>query len=145
MKRVAVPVLALGIFLIACSSQTPEPEPSTPKAEQSAESTQEPRVEPGLQTVTVSFKEDINPLIQANCLGCHSGPKAKEGIDMSSYELLTTSGEHGAIIKPGDSSSSLMIKAMTGDGVDIMPPAGKLPDDKIELVAQWIDAGAKND
>lgn len=145
MKRVAVPVLALGIFLIACSSPTPEPEPSTAKAEQSAESTQEPRVEPGLQTVTVSFKEDINPLIQANCLGCHSGPKAKEGIDMSSYELLTTSGEHGPIIKPGDSSSSLMIKAMTGDGVDIMPPAGKLPDDKIELVAQWIDAGAKND
>lgn len=144
MKFAAVLILALSLFLFACST----PDPQKPSAEPTAESSQvnptEPHLEPGLITAGVSFKEDIQPLIAANCLGCHSGPKAKEGIDMSSFKTLITTGEHGPIIKPGSAADSMMVKAMNGDGMDVMPPKGKLSAEDIAKVTAWIEEGADN-
>jgi hypothetical protein len=78
----------------------------------------------------------------ARCTGCHSGPGAKEGIDFSTRESIMKGGHDGPVVVAGDANGSLVIKALKGDGAKQMPPKGKLPDEEVAKVADWIAAGA---
>lgn len=82
--------------------------------------------------------------VLAKCQQCHSGPNPKEGIDMSTYAGLMKGGEDGPVVVAGDPDNSVLIMAMKGTGgKKQMPPTGKLPDEEIAKVADWIKAGAK--
>ena len=84
----------------------------------------------------------VQPVFQ-RCVGCH-GENGKDGIDMRTYASVMKGGEDGPIVQAGDSASSLMVKALKGEGVTRMPknqPA--LPDEEIKKVEAWIQAGAK--
>lgn len=83
-------------------------------------------------------------VLAANCAGCHTGPGAKEGVDLSTYEGVMKGGEHGPVVKAGDPAGSMIIKAMRGNGAKQMPPGKQLPEDKIKVVEDWIRAGAKS-
>jgi hypothetical protein len=69
---------------------------------------------------------------------------------MESHELLLKGGESGAVILPGKSDESLLVRMIEGkvekDGKKrIMPPGKreKLKPEDIALIRAWIDAGAK--
>jgi len=69
---------------------------------------------------------------------------------MESHELLLKGGESGAVIVPGKSEESLLVRMIEGrfekDGKKkIMPPGKreKLKPEEIDLIRSWIDAGAK--
>ena len=52
----------------------------------------------------VSFKEDVFPIIELRCLGCHQpGGKGYErsGLDLRTYEGLMTGTKYGSMITPG--------------------------------------------
>ena len=54
--------------------------------------------------------------------------------------LIARGGEHGAALVPGKPEESLLLKQLR-EGE--MPPEGKrVPEDKIEVIAQWIAGGA---
>jgi hypothetical protein len=55
-----------------------------------------------------SFEREIGPLMQARCLKCHSGPRAKGELDLSSRARLLAGGASGAVVTPGKSSDSLL-------------------------------------
>jgi outer membrane lipoprotein-sorting protein len=81
----------------------------------------------------------VQQLMTDNCMPCHSADHKRAGIDLSSYEGVSAS------VVAGQSSQSLLVKALKGDGVDLMPKGrAPLSDDQIAKVAKWIDAGAKN-
>lgn len=48
-------------------------------------------------------------------------------------------------VEPGNSSNSLLIKVLKGDGVSKMPPAGNIESSVIDSIALWIDKGAPTD
>ena len=87
--------------------------------------------------------------------GCHVGSGAPFGLDMSSasasksHLVNVASGETPSMMRvlPGDSASSYMywkITANPGIGGDPMPLAGgPLSQAQIDLIASWIDGGAK--
>ena len=54
------------------------------------------------------------------------------------------SGNHAPVIVPGDPTNSLLVQMMTGTDKDgkLMPPTGKLSDKSIQLIHDWIMAGA---
>jgi hypothetical protein len=48
------------------------------------------------------------------------------------------------VIIPGDPENSLLAQKMIGTQAigDIMPPAGLLPEDEIQVILDWIEEGA---
>ena len=99
----------------------------------------------------VSFRTDIRPIIHDYCLNCHRpGGKGyeKSGLDMRSYKSLMKGTRFGAVIKPGDSFTSIMIQVVEGRvHSSIKMPfgmSGGLAKDKIELLKRWVNQGAKN-
>lgn len=107
--------------------------------------------EPAAQSVAdrVSYYEQIRPLFQAHCQGCHQPAKASGGYVMTDFALLQKGGESGdAAINPGKPQESSLLKliAPDQDGHAEMPkdkPA--LPSSEFELIQRWIAEGALDD
>ncbi len=111
----------------------------------------------GEKKATVSFKNDVFPIIKAKCLPCHAEDNFNPSeLSMDSYELIAQGGKHGVPFKPGKSGESLMIQKLSEKPPfgDRMPLNSKkkiqdgkavwLTVDEIKTIATWIDQGAKN-
>src|ERR1039458_9725052 len=55
---------------------------------------------------TPSFSADVAPILQKNCLGCHSSSVHKSGLILESYSGLMKGGRHGQPILPHDAKGS---------------------------------------
>ena len=99
----------------------------------------------------ISYKDDVFPILHDYCLSCHQpGGKGyeKSGLDMRTYESLMKGTKYGAVIKPGDSFTSIIIQVIEGRvHASIKMPygmSGGLAKDKIAILKKWVDQGAKN-
>jgi hypothetical protein len=82
----------------------------------------------------------VQDLMTNNCMPCHNSSNQRGGFDLSSYAGVAQT------VQPGKSGDSLLIKALRGNGADLMPRGrSPLPDSNIQLISKWIDAGAKNE
>ncbi len=89
------------------------------------------------------FESRIRPLLIEHCYECHSGTSTKGGLTLESREGWQQGGDSGPSIFPGKAKESLLIQAVQyEDSALQMPPKGKLPDEAIEALTQWIDNGA---
>lgn len=89
-------------------------------------------------SATVSFKNDVAPIIVAKCGKCHvSSSKGKYGIE--SYDALMNSDS----VTPNDPADSNFIEVIeSGD----MPKGGlKVSDSELETLKKWVAQGAKFD
>lgn len=88
-----------------------------------------------------SFANDIVPILEADCVVCHG---TLGGWDGSSYDTVINSGDNGPAVIRGDTENSLLIQKLrnTQEFGALMPPAGKLADNLIQLFLDWIDGGA---
>ena len=95
----------------------------------------------GLPTGTPSFQNDVLPLLRAQCGACHG---TLGGWDASSYAAVIHSGDHGPAVIPGDTRGSLLAQKLLGTQTigGSMPPGGALAQDDIQLLLDWIAAGA---
>lgn len=91
------------------------------------------------------FSEGVVPILAANCQMCHNASIRLGGWDASSYESVIATGNNGPAVVPGDVDNSLLARLIQGIGGPLMPPSGNLPDAQIQLILDWIAAGAKND
>lgn len=90
------------------------------------------------------YTTHIEPILQANCVACHTGAGKMGGLLMDSHEALMKGGDHGPVVVPGKSSVSRMVLMLEGKIKPQMPFGGKpLPRAEIDLIKAWIDAGAK--
>src|ERR687891_415121 len=55
--------------------------------------------------------------------------------------MLIAGGDLGAAIKPGEPDGSLLIEAINYASYE-MPPDGKLPDNEIAILTEWVRMGA---
>jgi mono/diheme cytochrome c family protein len=99
---------------------------------------------------TVSYAEDVQPILQANCLSCHQEGGAgfeASGFSMASYDELMKGTQYGAMIVAGDSEGSNLVVLMEGraDPSISMPHGSMEPVSKadIDTIRRWIDQGAK--
>ncbi len=96
----------------------------------------------------VSFINDVAPILQKNCFACHDAKKKKGKLEMTTWENFRKGGSKDDPISAGKSKESLIIELLTSKGMDRMPPkeAGDLlKKEQIDLIAKWIDEGAKLD
>lgn len=100
----------------------------------------------------VSFSEDVQPILNENCLKCHKEGGAgyeENGLSMVSYELLMKGTKFGPVIEAGSSVSSTLARLISGnaDPSLTMPHgAGNKPLSEAEVatIKAWIDQGAMN-
>lgn len=87
--------------------------------------------------------DDIAPLMQRHCTICHSGANAAAGLQLDTLDHLLQGGSRGPIVKTGDPAGSELVRRLRGQSLPRMPLSGPpyLPDEQIELVAQWILGG----
>jgi mono/diheme cytochrome c family protein len=95
------------------------------------------------------YQQQINPILDANCVSCHGEPKRKGGLRVDSYDLLMKGGKHGTVIVAGQPERSLLLQRVTlPEGHKLfMPAEGKpsLKPEQIALVRAWILQGASPD
>ncbi len=115
----------------------------------------------------VSFREDVQPILQHNCAVCHSnggvGYKVS-GFSVVSYTTVMKGTKFGPMVIPGSSLQSNLVwllKHGAHPSID-MPKicaqmadhggvcavasssARRLPQREVTLIAAWIDQGARN-
>lgn len=89
------------------------------------------------------FATQVVPILQKNCLACHSATAKMGGLVMESYGSLMKGGAHGPVIVPGKAAESRLIEMLEGKIQPRMPfNSDPLPTADIATIAVWIDAGA---
>jgi hypothetical protein len=93
---------------------------------------------------SVSFSQEIKPILEASCIKCHGRGKDKGGFRIDTRETALRGGDSGAAILPGKSAESLLIALVQGvDADNFMPKKGaRLTAEQIGLLRAWIDQGA---
>ncbi|MGE5195081.1 MAG: c-type cytochrome domain-containing protein, partial [Deltaproteobacteria bacterium] len=91
------------------------------------------------------FEKKIRPLLVLRCYECHvdQGKGVKGGLHLDSRTGLLTGGDSGPAVVPGKPAESLLVEAINyaQEGVQ-MPPRGKLPENEIDLLSEWVRRGA---
>jgi mono/diheme cytochrome c family protein len=91
---------------------------------------------------SVSYSGQVAPLLQAKCQTCHNQNNALGGWDSTSYEAVINSGNNGPAVNPGDIVMSVLAQRVSGTQGAVMPPSGLMPADEIQIILDWIAAGA---
>ena len=107
---------------------------------------------------SVSFKDDVFPVINEHCLPCHSEDNFNPSeLSLDTYDLLMQGGKNGKLVVAGKANESLLVKKM-GEA----PPFGErmplnkkkvinegkakyLSESELKIITEWISQGAKND
>ncbi len=80
-------------------------------------------------TTTITYSFSVNPILTANCTGCHSGANAPNGVRLDTYEGVKIQVLNGFLVGVITHSA----------GYSPMPKNGtKLSDCSINKIRKWI-------
>ena len=95
---------------------------------------------------TISYNEQIRPIINSKCIACHGGVKKSGELSFLFREEAIATGASGKkSIVPGKPNQSEVIKRLTHENPEVRMPLDHAPLDQaeIDLLRQWIKEGAK--
>lgn len=88
------------------------------------------------QAAGIAWDAAVLPVVEEKCGACH-GPAAMGGLDLTNLESAIVGGDSGPSVVPGDPDASLIVtRQTTGDH------PGQFSQDELNLVIDWINAGA---
>jgi mono/diheme cytochrome c family protein len=150
-------LLAAGLVLAGCGTQAasepaatqalptqPAPAPTEPVESLPTQAPAEAPTEPPAQApaANISFANDVLPIIESRCVNCHGGRRIEEGLLMRTYEEIMAGSDNGPVIVPGDIANSLLVELVASQE---MPKRGpKLTPPQVQIIADWVAAGAPN-
>ena len=92
-------------------------------------------------TCNITFSKTIQPIFAANCSSCHIA-STRNNLSLSNYASITLgNSSNGPVIIAGEHANSLLWQKVNAGS---MPPSGQLTTDQINLIATWIDEGARD-
>lgn len=93
----------------------------------------------------VSFNEEIRPIFNAKCIGCHGGVKQAGGFGLVFRENALRETDSGKFaIVPGKPGKSEVISRVRHENAELRMPfdGAPLSETEISLLETWIDQGA---
>ncbi len=105
--------------------------------------------DPRAADATVSFRQQIRPILAAKCFQCHGpdAPAREADLRLDQVEAATADRGGYAAIVPGDAESSELYQRVTAedDSVRMPPPESnkQLSAEQRELLRRWIEEGAQ--
>ncbi len=97
----------------------------------------------------VAFDREILPILQKNCLACHSASEKQGELVLESPQAILKGGDTGPAVVAGRGAESLLIQMASHQAKTVMPPegndvaAGNLTSQELGLIRLWIDQGAR--
>jgi hypothetical protein len=88
------------------------------------------------------FEKRIRPILAARCQSCHNPKAGTAGLDLTSSSGLRKGADSGPVIVPGDVEKSRLLQVVGYQERIKMPPTGKLPDNELEQLSEWVKIGA---
>lgn len=87
------------------------------------------------------WSSHVEPLLNAECLGCHGPLKQKSGLDLSSFNGMLKGGEHGPALVPGKPELSRLYQATLAGADPHMPPGKNKQLSEVQrgFLKQWIE------
>jgi hypothetical protein len=86
----------------------------------------------------LTFEATVGPLLAERCGACHGGASPVQGLDLTAYASALSGGAAGPAIIPGDPEASLLVRVQSGEQRHF----GQLTPEELDLVIEWITAGA---
>ena len=99
----------------------------------------------GPANAPISYSRDVNPILRANCTGCHRPAQSKGNLDLSSYASLMRGGDEGPAIIPSRPDASPLLQQVAGPEPSMPIDAEPLITSEIETIRTWILQGAIDD
>jgi len=149
-KKLIFSLTLLTLIIAACGGQPTQtqPEPVVPTQAVSTDTAAPAPVSEATEAATeaaasgISFANDVSPIFASSCNDCHGGKQTKAGLDLQTYESLMAGSFDGVVIVAGNSAESFLVQQVV-EGE--MPKRGpKLTAEQIQIISDWIDAGALN-
>jgi hypothetical protein len=90
------------------------------------------------------YHADIAPLLRQYCAGCHNDEDFEGDFSVERFSDLKSGGSKGDMLVAGKPDESYLIKLLTGDAKDPMPPKDEPQPSarEIALLKAWISEGA---
>lgn len=107
----------------------------------------------GQKTVKpISYREQIQPILNSQCVKCHGMEVTRGKVVLTSYKSLMESrtfpGKKPLVVPQEPAKSWLYIVCATNQPHYRMPPDTStvvaLPKEQVQLLAKWIEEGAKD-
>ena len=89
-----------------------------------------------------TYESKIRPLLVKNCGQCHAPDDPESDFVATTPEGLLAGSISGEVILPGNVDGSRLIEVVRYRGTLRMPPAGRLADEEIALLEDWVERGA---
>jgi mono/diheme cytochrome c family protein len=94
---------------------------------------------------SVDYLKEIKPLLRDKCFSCHSSRKQEGGLRLDAASLIRKGGDSGPAYIAPSIGKSLLLKRVTDDDDNRMPPAedgARLTAKEVAKLSAWIDAGS---
>ena len=88
------------------------------------------------------FEAKVRPVFIEHCEKCHGGSKQQGGFRLDSKDFFFKGSDSGAVFNPTKPSESKLLKLLHYQAELKMPPKGKLPDQVVSDISEWIIKGA---
>jgi ankyrin repeat protein len=98
----------------------------------------------GNAPAAVDYENDVRPILESRCFSCHGPRQQQSGLRLDLRQNALRGGDYGVVIVPGRAADSKLILRLIGSTLGLqMPPTGALPEHEIDILRNWIDAGAE--
>ncbi len=88
------------------------------------------------------FEKHVRPLLAARCQACHNAQLKSGNIDLSGVEGFLKARDEAALVSSHEPEASRLLAIVGYEARVKMPPGGKLPDDELEILRNWLRQGA---
>lgn len=119
----------------AKSAKKPAPKARSPRGRNKPEPDPEAAAGP-------SFIRQVGPILVQHCGNCHIG-KSEGNFSLVNFAMLMQGPPEGTVIFPGDAVGSRLIETI--ESGDMPRGGGQVPPAQLQLIKDWITAGAKYD
>lgn len=98
--------------------------------------------EPPTPAALEFFEKKVRPLLVEHCFECHNDKKQRGGFRLDTREFLLKGTDNGPGVIPGRPDDSRLMHAVRYEDDLKMPPKAKLPQESIDILAEWVKQGA---
>jgi len=100
------------------------------------------RIEAAPQDKVEFFEKKIRPIFTTKCQPCHGSKQRMAGLNLTSAAGFSKGPDSGPLVDPATLDDSRLLRALSYQERIKMPPTGKLPDEEMAAIREWLSLGA---
>ena len=114
-----VTLLLCAVFVMSCSNDS----------EDDLTQIDQEQVDDDSETTRLTYENTVKAIIDGSCIGCHDNPP-RNGAPFALVNYTQVSGRANAILNA---------MSRQNGSAGAMPPSGRLPQNTIDQIQEWID------